>query len=455
MSIASSLQDEAAAVGVDGSQQEPWGARKSYFIPAAEIIAFEFLLNQYDRHFVDEDDYSTNFSTFKNNLDRGWVIDQDPFGVNQIEHPYSGALYHSFARSSGLGFWESLAYAFLGSALWETAGEIEEPSLNDQITTGIGGSFFGEALFRISNWVLEGDERPGLVREVGAAVICPPVGFNRLAFGDRFDAVFPSHEPAVFVRLGLGVSDYTAPSDAAASSLDPQQKGIADVEMDYGLPGKPDYHYTRPFDYFHFEAAVTTDSDNIIDHLISQGLLFAEEYQWGDDYRGVWGLYGSYDYLSPGNFRLAATSLSLGTTGQCWLSETLALQGTAMSGVGFGAAGTVSDDLNDRDYHYGGIPQLQTRLRLIFDDAASLDLAGREYYVIGLGSDDSGGRENVFQAQVALTVRLWDRDALALGYVASFRTAEYSTEPDRRQAIGSITLSYTLLGATHFSAVEW
>ncbi|MFO0983312.1 MAG: DUF3943 domain-containing protein [Planctomycetota bacterium] len=418
-------------------------------------MAFEFLLNQFDRNVIDADDYGSNFSTFKDNLRHGWVIDQDPFGVNQIEHPYSGALYHGFARSAGLGYWESLAYGFLGSALWETAGETLPPSMNDQITTSIGGSFFGEALFRTANWFLEDGEQPGFARELGAAVICPPVGLNRLAFGNRFGDIFPSNQPAVFARIGLGASAYTVPSDAAASSLDHQQKAIADFAMDYGLPGQPGYHYTRPFDYFHFEGAVASDPDNVIDHLNARGLLLGEEYDAGNDYRGVWGLYGSYDYLSPGIFRLAATSLSLGTTGQCWLARTLALQGTALGGVGFGAAGTVANDLNDRDYHYGGTPQAQCQLRLILDDAAMLDLTGRDFYVIGIGSDDRGGSESVAQAQIALTVRLWGRHALALGYVASWRDAQYSNEPDRQQSLGAISLTYTFLGASHFSPVEW
>ena len=33
-------------------------------------------------------------------------------------------------------------------------------------------------------------------RETSAAAISPSTGFNRLAFGKRFDAVFNSHDPA-------------------------------------------------------------------------------------------------------------------------------------------------------------------------------------------------------------------------------------------------------------------
>ena len=78
-------------------------------------------------------------------------------------------MYHGFARSAGLGYWEASAYTFLGSAVWEVAGETTQPSINDQFTTGFGGSFLGEPLFRMANLLLEsGDGTPGFWRELGA-----------------------------------------------------------------------------------------------------------------------------------------------------------------------------------------------------------------------------------------------------------------------------------------------
>src|SRR5581483_10903523 len=110
--------------------------------------------------------------------------------VNQLGHPYQGSMYHTFARSAGLGYWESFAYTFAGSAFWEIAGERTPPSRNDQINTGIGGTFLGEVLFRAAHlWLDNGDASP-FWREVGAAAISPATGFNRLAFGDRFKNVF-------------------------------------------------------------------------------------------------------------------------------------------------------------------------------------------------------------------------------------------------------------------------
>src|SRR4029077_19292415 len=163
------------------------GAGKSYFVPALEIVGFEFLLNQFDRHFLSDPAFKSNWSSIKQNASHKWVIDTDPFSVNQFGHPYSGSIYYGFARSAGLNYWEALGYTFAGSALWEIAGETTPPSKNDQIATGIGGTFLGEPLFRMSNLLLErADGTPSGWRELGAALISPPTGFNRLAFGKRF-----------------------------------------------------------------------------------------------------------------------------------------------------------------------------------------------------------------------------------------------------------------------------
>ena len=148
-------------------------------------------------------------------------------------------MYHGFARSAGLDYWESLGYTFAGSALWEIAGENTPPSSNDQVASGIGGTFLGEALFRMSNLVLEHDGMPRFWRELGAAVISPSTGFNRLAFGDRFDGVFST---ATARSTTAACSSATArhAEDAATSTTESSATRLqADFSIDYGLPGKP------------------------------------------------------------------------------------------------------------------------------------------------------------------------------------------------------------------------
>jgi hypothetical protein len=438
------------------------GTGKSYLIPALEIPAFLLLLNGFDRIVYHNEVeggkkvYESNLSTFGNHVTRGpWGVDQDSFAMNQFMHPYSGSVYYGFARSSGLNYWESLLYTNVGSFLWETGGETTHPSYNDQIATGIAGTFFGEALFRMASLVLEGDgSNPGFWQELGAAVLSPPTGINRLAYGDRFKSVFPSHNPATFWRLQLGASLNSHQNNQNSSSISKSTVETADFTMSYGLPGKPGYTYARPFDYFNFEFTSLGNVHNPFDNVIVRGLLIGKDYEAGDSYRGIWGLYGGYDYISPQIFRVSSTSLSLGTTYQWWLSPAVALQGSVLGGVGYAAAGNVTQ-VGDRDYHYGVAPQGLLALRLILGDKAMFDLTGRAYYLTGVGGDDPGGRETIYRLNSGFTVRIYGRHALGLQYLASVRDAHYPDRAASHQTAGTVSLVYTLLGDTKFGAVEW
>jgi hypothetical protein len=439
------------------------GAGKSYLIPALEIPAFLILLNVYDRlaypNSVEpsgEKTYNSTLSSFWDHLvHEPWGIDTDSFAMNQFGHPYQGSMYQGFARSAGLNYWESLLYTNVGSFLWEMGGETTNPSINDQIASGIGGSFFGEALFRMASLVLEGDgEKPGILRELGATILSPPTGINRFAFGDRFKSVFPSHDPATFWRLRLGVSQNTDMSDQGGSETIKQNEATLDFSMAYGLPGKPGYSYTRPFDYFHFEFTSVSTSDNPLTDIMIRGLLLGDKYEVGNSYRGIWGLYGGYDYISPHIFRVSSTSVSLGTTFQWWLSRAIALQGSALGGVGYAAAGNVTQ-VGDRDYHYGVAPQGLLALRLIFGDRAMFDLTGRAYYLSGVGGNDPGGTENIDRVNMGLTVRIYGRHALGIQYITSIRNAQYPDRVDSHQTTGTVSLVYTLLGGDGLGAVEW
>lgn len=438
------------------------GAGKSYLIPALEIPAFLVLLNVYDRFAYPNDMengkkvYDTNLSSFWDHLVHGpWGIDRDAFSMNQFNHPYQGSMYQGFARSAGLNYWEALVYTNMGSFLWETAGETTNPSINDQIASGIGGSFFGEALFRMAALVLEGDGgKPGFLRELGATVISPPTGINRLAFGDRFKAVYPSHDPATFWRVRLGASLTSTLNDRGASSTINRTEVTGDFLMAYGLPGKPGYTYKRPFDYFHFELTSLGTVDNAFENVMIRGLLLGADYKAGNSYRGIWGLYGGYDYISPHIFRVSSTSLSFGTTFQWWPAQTVALQGSVLGGAGYAAGGNVTQ-VGLRDYHYGIAPQGLVALRLIMGDRAMLDLTGRAYYLSGVGGDDPGGQEIIDRLNMGLTVRVYGKHALGLQYVASLRDARYPDQPDSYQTVGTVSLVYTFLGDVGFGAVDW
>ncbi|MHB8622018.1 MAG: DUF3943 domain-containing protein [Sulfuricaulis sp.] len=433
-------------------------ANKSYLIPVGEIVGFEVLLNRYDYYFIDRQVYGVSTRSMWRNLDGKWVIDTDPFSVNQFMHPVQGSIFSGLARASGLDFWESMRYALGGSMLWKIAGETGAPSINDMITTTFAGPFLGEPLFRMASLLLEDDgATPGLWHELGAAAISPSLGFTRHAFGNRFRTVFESHDPALFSYVRIGASKVNNSFNANAPQKVQLGAMNADYHMSYGLPGKDGYTYTRPFDYFDFE--FTANSATVFENIMTRGLLTGQQYAAGDNYRGVWGLYGSYDYFSPQIFRISSTAVSLGTTAQWWLSKTVALQGTVLGGLGYGAAGTIHGS-GQRDYHYGATPQALVALRLIFGDTASLDLTARSYDVSDVASTEDRGSEHIFRGEAAFTVRIYGHHAITLKYDTSQRNASYPDIPDTHQSVTTIGLLYTYIfgnakDVTRFGAVDW
>ncbi|MDQ6619968.1 MAG: DUF3943 domain-containing protein [Pseudomonadota bacterium] len=447
------IASDAAVVGKPSEERasvEDREPRRSYAIPAAEIFGFDFLLNQYDRHELGSD-YNSNLSSIRRNLHSGWVVDHDPFRINQLGHPYQGSMYHTFARSAGLSYWESFAYTFAGSALWEIAGETTPPSRNDQINTGIGGTFLGEALFRMANLLLEQDDVPPFWRELGAAVISPATGFNRLAFGNRFSRVFASGNPAHYSRLWLGFSGTAQDNGGTATTKLKRNEALVEYSLEYGLPGKPGYTYKRPFDYFAFQA--TASSANGFENVLVRGLLLGRDYGLGDRYRGVWGLYGGYDYISPQTFRVGSTAFSLGTTAEWVLSDSLVLQGTGLVGAGYAAVSSSRSSISG-NYHYGVAPQSLLALRLIYRDRASLDVTGREYFVSRVAAAERAGHDNITRLDAALTFRVAGRHGIALRYLGNRRDASFPDLGDVKETRSTVGIFYTLLGHERFSAVQ-
>ncbi len=450
---AESAAPAAAAESVIEPATESFLRPRNPALPALEILGFDLLLNRFNRRFSSSrDDYDVSWGSIRRNLRSGWGVDDDPFRTNQLGHPYQGSMYHGFARSAGFNYWESLGYTFAGSAAWEVAGEKTRPSRNDQISSGVGGTFLGEALFRMANLVLEkGDGVPQFWRETGAALISPSTGFNRLMQGRRMDTIFASNNPAYYSRLQVGLMG-TAQNTPGTSTQLKRNEAQVDFALDYGLPGKDGYQYRRPFDYFSFQA--TASSANVFENVMTRGLLVGTSYEAGRNYRGLWGLYGSYDYISPQTFRVSSTALSLGTTGQWRANDSVVVQGTVMGGAGYAAVGTINGN-SDRDYHYGMAPQALVALRVIFGDRSSLDVTGREYFVSGVANGGRGGHDNIVRLDVSYTWRIHKQHAITMKYLLNRRDARYPDLGDRTQSRGTVGIFYTLLGHDRFGAVDW
>ena len=404
------------------------------------------LVNLGGRVLLDPATFEVSPQSIRRNLRGPWVVDDDPFQINQFGHPYQGAMYHGIARSSGLGYWPSMVYTFAGSALWEIAGETTPPSRNDQIASGVAGSFLGEALFRVSRLLLDrADDRPGAWRKLGSLLVSPPTAINHALVGRPAGAPAPDAVPFSDIRVQFGVTAIPE-GRSRVSSIAIDQPRLA-LSMDYGYPGNAGYRHERPFDYFRIDGSLSSDG---LEHLSTRGLIGGADYDQGR-LDGVWGLYGTYDYFSPAHFRFSSTSFSFGTTLQASLAEALTVQSSGLVGAGYVAA--YSEERPD-DYHYGVAPQGLVNLRLIAGRRAAVDLTAREYFVTGFGGFGTGQRDLIFVGDAWFAFRIFGRHALGLTYQLAGRSSDYLEVPDRSRSRTTIGLYYTFLGSGGFGAVR-
>ena len=334
----------ALACGLNAACATGMASHKSYILPAAQIVAMDATVNLAGRLLIDPANYQVTASSIRRNLRSPWVVDDDPFEINQFLHPYQGAMYHGIARSNGLSYWPSAVYTFAGSALWEIAGETTPPSRNDQIASGIAGSFLGEPLFRISRLLLErADEGPGAWRILASVLASPPAGINHVLVGNPAGSLAPDAVPFSDIRVQFGTTATATGGSRSVSSLAQHQPRLA-LSMDYGYPGNANYRHERPFDYFRIESSVSAEG---MEQLSTRGLIAGADYGVGR-LGGIWGLYGTYDYFAPDDFHFSSTAVSFGTTLQASISESLVVQSSGLVGAGYAAAQSPTSPLSSQ-----------------------------------------------------------------------------------------------------------
>jgi hypothetical protein len=234
----------AASIGRTMAESEIAPApeyRPRYTAAVAEILGSNILINAFDRLALRADYAQIDLSSMSRNLSSPWVFDHDSFSVNEIAHPYHGSLYFAAGRSNGLGFWESAAGTALGSATWELFGETEAPSINDIVSTTMGGMVLGEMLHRLYEEARRGGSPLRLVAS-------PMDALNEALFGD--DSVAAEVPPRFAVSLEAGLSfpelDMTESRSIASGLAEPL--GVAGESLSYGKPFED--QLTEPFSRF-------------------------------------------------------------------------------------------------------------------------------------------------------------------------------------------------------------
>ena len=368
-------------------------------------------------------------ATVPSNFRGPWVFDNDNFEVNLVGHPYQGALAFSAARSGGFGFWGGLLAAGLSSVAWELTGEAQKPSLNDLVSTTVGGAFLGEALHRTAIVLLE---RPGhlpaWLHVVGAAVVDPVGTFNRWVFDGRFEAHDVLAGEPVYGSLGLGLD--------ALGSVSTSRNGRPDTafllgeechvwfDLAGGLPGTRDFEPRYPFDHFQVHGELSVSQKPSV-ALFASGLLWGHALRPGRSGAGVWGLFGSYDFSNHDVLRVSGVGVGPGgsvafdgpTGSQVQLTG-------ALIGLGIGAAGQLySPIIDERDYHFGPGGELFADARWVSRESGVVHLSLRQYLISGAYTEP--GIESVTYFTFGGAVAMSTHFELVGDYVLSIRNSRY------------------------------
>jgi hypothetical protein len=373
-----------------------------------------------------------SFSAARSNLTGPWVFDASAYEANQLGHPYQGHLAFAAARSCGFTFWQSAAFPLVSSTLWELFAETGRPSINDEITTPVGGAFAGEVLYRLSQWVLDGGGlAPSRARRAAAWLLSPTAGTTQLLAGNRFrtrpEAPIPARLEA---RLGASLGRYTG------ATGDPARTGglvSGSIQVTHGPP-VGDWRLRDPFDHFDLLGSINVTTNPWV-VLQVRGLL-AGSALGSPRSRGFWGLWGLYDFTTLKAFRASASALGVGVTGRHALGRALTLEGTAIAGGGYGAAGTRARTPATPDYHYGAGGLAILDGRLLAGDRVAVRVALRQYYVGGRISPEAKGRELVALGTLGATLRLAGRHAVGIDFTQARR---WATFPNRDDAFGTFS----------------
>jgi hypothetical protein len=371
-----------------------------------------------------------SIKTLQNNIENGWVWDEDGFDVNQVGHPTQGALVYTAARAQGLGYWESLAYPTLASLIWEVGLENESPSVNDMITTPTSGVAFGEIMHRMSILTLgEGKVKP-VWRQVLSGVINPVgYGFNRLIFGSDIHNNYKYEPRPVMAGVSVGVG----PGFEADSPENKAPRRFARFNIIYGNPFSKHKNF-KPFDNFMFVSVLNVGREDYVGEIYASGMVFRLHQYEQKRHKASLGIFQNYDFMNNDDYKVSSSSIGPGMMHIFAFSPELSFRTQlATSFIFMGSAGDISDEIPEdgieiRDYHFGpGFSgKLMTKINWV--DRGELYLRLKRYFIYVMDETEVEGFENINILNVGFQARLLNAYSLGGEYGKVGRSVTYLDE---------------------------
>jgi hypothetical protein len=353
-----------AEPGSPAKERDAWGVPRNYGWAAAETLGINWFssgLNEYMRN--------ANFNQISprswwENLEHGFTFDDNEFRTNQYVHPFNGAAYYNSARSNGLGYWTSSGYALAGAFFWECCGETHPMSLNDMISTGIGGIALGEMQYRLTSQILNNQDtgKSRFFRELAAMLVDPVRGFNR-ALSGRWGAVHDNPKEPIDWRPpgGSSLLMIGARSIGEGESITDNTKTYFNIGFDHAYGNPFDTSRRKPFDYMDVMLQLSAGEKVPLNAVRISGDLFSRPLGDAAAPNHVLAVIQRFDYMNNTAYEFGGQSLGAALYSRYRLSDRLAL-GTRVDALAmilgavnseYAVIADVPDRERLREYDYG------------------------------------------------------------------------------------------------------
>jgi len=257
--------------------------------------------------------------TIRDNFTLPWEWeDTDGFLVNQLGHPYQGAIYFTAGRVNGFGFYQSLFFSSLGSLTWETMGESKRASINDVLTTIPGSMAMGEMLYRLH---LEAHTAGSPLPLT--FLINPMGGFHIFVTGGRQapDTGKNLYKLQTSVATGIVRTHYSR-TDTQENLFSLNNRQFADISLDiiYGNPF--DQNTFVPYRHFELSASFGINPGSYLNYrFISDGYLFSFSPIHTHNAAMSTGLSMHLDFISLGEFGIYNSTIDMFSNALGWTAK--------------------------------------------------------------------------------------------------------------------------------------
>lgn len=400
--------------------------RKHFWVAAGEVIALELIPNYFNHHVADDTTAVLSGTSFRRNIQRGFEWDPNNLATNMFAHPYHGNVYYNTGRSNGYNFWESQAFAFAGSFIWEMFGENNRGAINDWAMTSLGGITIGEALHRAAIMVRDNEAR-GVGRafsELGGFFIDPVGGFSRAIRGE-FSKYGPNPPDRFPSSWGSSITlGFRAVAEGRLTDAE-QATGYFQFRANYGDPMRD---FARPFDAFYLNLQLNGSDASTIGLFQVHGSLWGTTLKESDGTRHVFAVEQLYDYANTNAYEVGDMAYGVGLRSHWRLSEGASL-GTllqpnvmVMSAVSSEYAG-----FTGRSYDFG--PGLGLRATAALS-AGHFQAEGgyRGFYTHTMNG--AKGNQVVHFVFANAGFRIWRSLGIQADYLLHLRNSFYNDYPD-------------------------